>query len=146
MAFFFFPHMATKRPFWHWKAMNFTITWVREKISLLFVCEMTSDRCHDHTMHYLNVRETERWAEGVELYNPRLCCYSTDKPVKRGPVWAGHHCSWLLFLSLQGPILYTCHVLLPLPWPNFFWKPCFPNCRKSRCWYKSFQEKLSPWV
>lgn len=40
-GFLFFSHMAAKRPFWHWKAMNFTITWVREKISLLFACEMT---------------------------------------------------------------------------------------------------------
>lgn len=40
-GFLFFSHMAARRPFWHWKAMNFTITWVREKISLLFACEMT---------------------------------------------------------------------------------------------------------
>lgn len=69
----------------------------------------------------------------------RLCCYSTDKAVKRSPFWAGHHCSRLLLLSLQGPILYTCHVLLPLPWPNFFWKLCFPNCRKSRSGTRAFK-------
>lgn len=85
--------------------------------------------------HYLNVGNRKAgW--GIPVFQlTRLC---TDKAMKRGPFWAGHHCSWLLLLSLRGPILYTAHVLLPLPWPNFFWKLCFPNCRKSPGCYKSF--------
>ena len=69
----------------------------------------------------LNVVETQKQAEEIPfIQRTRPCCYATDKALKRGHVWATIvlHSSF----SLQGPILYTCHVLLPLSWPIFFWK------------------------
>lgn len=91
---------------------------------------MTSDQCHDHNMHYLNVGETERWAEGVELYNPRLCCYSTDKPVKRGPV-VSRTPLFLTPLSLSpgaNPLYMPCSSAITMT--QFLLKTVFPKLQK----------------
>lgn len=57
-----------------------------------------------------------------------LFCVSTDKASK--PVQAGRHRSWLCLLSLQGQSFI--HIILPQPWPNFFWTLRFLTAKEPR--------------
>lgn len=140
LDFICFPHDHQKL-FFFIKQSRALSSWatLRNVLSLLFVYELTPEEScapslpsDDYFLtQSINVRF--RKAEGGwSHFQLRLTKW------KHRPLWRGHHCSWLVLLSLLGPIFYTAHVLLPLLWPIFFSKLSIPNCRESPGLYKSF--------